>query len=383
MNKIHYILFTMTFATKAITDGLYVSRKIDTPIDDLKYVFMILSILLLIFENRFIEKQNPKKIYKKFFVKELKNINIVIFIFTFISLISILINQNYTTETIKEIFYLWIPGIYAFLLLNKLSIKDMDKYFTTLLICFIFGYYLEIYDKLSISNFMDISYADSYSPFESAYVSGAFTSIFLYFLYRNSKLRSTISFIFVMLSFKRLSILFCIVISILYYVFDMKKNVCKKNIIIIKIIFIILPIIIYFYLRPQNIYYINTLFNIDLDKILMGRARIFNEVLESGFISYGYGSTTDLVLKIFPEDGHLHLDLVKIFMEMTVVGLIIFVNNIWNVAGRNRYAILIMMYEFLNLLTSHSLRGVFSWTITYLIIGIILKQSYRREINNV
>lgn len=371
MKNIHYILFTITFATKAITDGMFISRGINTPVDDLKYVFMIVAALLLIFEIKFTQKKNPGKRYQRLFIKEFNNINVIVIVFIFISLIKILISGKFTMETPKEIIYLWIPIIYAFLLLNKLSIKDVDKYFNTLLLCFIIGYGLEIYDKLSISNFFNISYSKSYSPFESAYMSGSFTSIFLYFLYRDKKLQSTISFIFVLMTFKRLSILFSVIMLITTKIFNMKKDVKKSTVTLFKLFFIVSPIIIYFYLRPEYIYKINTRFNIDLDEILMGRANIFNTVIDSGFKSYGYGSTTDLVLKIFPRDGHLHLDLVKIFMETTIVGLSIFVNNLWNVVGKNRYAVLIMLYQFFNILTSHSLRGSFSWTMIYLIIGII------------
>ena len=379
MKKIHYILFTLAFATKSFTDGMFVSRGINTPIDDMKYVLMALAVLILWFDKKFIEKNNPNIKYKRFFVKELRNINFIVLTLIFVSMIQILISGKYTLETVKEIVYLWIPGIYAYQLLNELSIDDMDKYFTTLLLCFSVGYFMEIYDKLTLNNFLHISYAKSYSPFESAYMSGSFTALFLYFLYRKNFMQSTISFIFILMTFKRLSIIFAIFMLAIFLIFNRQRNVSRKTINILKIFFILAPILIYFYLRPKYIYLIDTKFNVDLDKILMGRANIFNTVIDKGFESYGYGSTTDLVLSIFPQDGHLHLDLVKIFMETTILGLVVFVNNLWNIAGRNRYAVLIMLYQFLNILTSHSLRGSFSWNIIYLIVGMISIENYRKE----
>ncbi|RGX08017.1 O-antigen ligase family protein [Paraclostridium sordellii] len=376
MNKIHYIFFTITFALKAFIDVIFVANDINK-FNNTKYIFMVCAIILLWIDKKFNEKKNGKK--EQIFLKEYINIIIIILLFLFISMICILISGYYTTETVKEIFYLSIAPTYAFLLLNTISKKEMDLYFSTLLLCFGGAYSIEIFNELVSGKFELISFYDSYSPFESSFMAGPAMSLFIYFLYKKNRIKEIISFIFVFMTFKRLSLVFAILLIILSNIWDLSKKVNIKTINFLKIFFILMPIFIYFFLREPYISEINRQFNIDIDKILMGRSSILNSVIATGFNSYGYGSTTIVVKKLYPWAGNLHLDLVKIFMETSIVGLIVFVNNLWNIAGRNRFAIVVLLFEFLNLLTSHSLSGPFSWIMTYLIIGSISRDNCVKE----
>ena len=378
MKRIHYIFFTLTYISKAFIDVLFVANDINT-FNNFKYIFMICGIALLWFDKIFNEKNNPNKIRKKLFFKEYIYICSVILVFLCISMIRILISGRYTINTIMELVYLWLPVTYAYLLLNTLSEKEMDKYFNTLLLCFGIAYIVEISDKLTMANLSLISYAKSYSPFESNFMAGPALTLFLYFLYRRKKVNIIISFLFVLMTFKRLMVLFSIFILIYSIIFDIQKDVSKRTICFFKIFFVVSPIIIYYVLRPEYVNIINNQFNIDLDNILMGRYSILNTVIDSGYKSFGFGSTTAVAKELRPLDGHLHLDLIKIYLEVSIVGLIIFVNNLWKIAGTKRYAVMIILFDFFNLLTSHSLTGSFSWLLRYLILGSIVRDNYEKE----
>ena len=59
----------------------------------------------------------------------------------------------------------------------------------------------------------------------------------------------------------------------------------------------------------------------------------------------------------------LEMDLIQLLIEVSVVGLAVFSVCYWRVAGRTLYCVVYMAFQFLNMLTSHSLAGGFVWLI--------------------
>lgn len=378
MKNIHYLLFLLAFISKAFFDVIFVENGIHS-FDNIKYLFMLLDICLICYEENYKKKNNSNYKFKGIFYEEHKGIILVTLIFSLISMIEMVYLGTATIQTLKELFYLYIPGLYAFLLLNTLSENEINRYFNIMLVCFLGAYFIEISGKITLGNFESISYWDSYSPFESSYLAGPDISLFFYFLFKKDRIRTIISLIFVFMTFKRLAIVFACFMFILSKTCDLNKNVSKITIYFIKAFYIIIPVLIYYFMRPIYIDMLNAKFGIDFNHLVMSRDSIFNSVIDSGFQSYGYGSTTELVKKLYPTAGNLHLDLVKIFMETTIIGLVAFVNTLWNIAGTKRYSILIMLFCFFNLLTTHSIDGCFAWIITYLTIGTVKLQSNKKE----
>jgi|GEM_PF-6048418 len=129
---------------------------------------------------------------------------------------------------------------------------------------------------------------------------------------------------------------------------------------------------------PENVDKINNMFNIDLYKLTMSRTYRFKLIYNrANFINTGLGSTYSYMMNLYKVS--LEMDMIKLLIEVTPIGVIIFVNNMFNTVKKNWYCMILMLFQFLNLITSHSLTSVFSWVIFYITIGCIL---YKNDLNN-
>ena len=63
------------------------------------------------------------------------------------------------------------------------------------------------------------------------------------------------------------------------------------------------------------------------------------------------------------------MDLVKIYMETGIIGLMVFINNYFNLVRNNLYNFFIMLTIFVTLLFSHSLTEPAYWAGIMLLLG--------------
>ena len=234
------------------------------------------------------------------------------------------------------------------------------------------GYILEIgIDKFNISNILSIDFLNSYSPFESHYSAGTSIAMCAFFMYyRKNKVLGLLSLIFAFLTFKRAAVLFAILLLILPRIINVNKELGRKYINVIKIIFIFLTLIYFWLLLPTSSDIFFDIFGETQSNFTMTRSDFLNTLLNMGFKSSGFGSITDVLGR------GLEMDLISIFLETTIVGLIIFINGYWNCSGNTIYTVIYMFFQFSNLLTSHSLTNSFNWILAFLIIGCI---SYKKK----
>lgn len=368
--------FISSFALLSYTDSIYVANKIEHGLMiNLKYVTLFMGMGICLLQILYSKKNNFINFNSLVFTKELNKILFVIVIFLFISLCISLVTGNFTYNTITELLKLAIPVIYAFLILNTLKFKDIYNCMVFVLIFALVGYILELgIQTFTISNIKLISYADSYSPFESHYSASISISLCAFFMYfREKPLFKYISLIFVLLTFKRLSVIFAILLFILPKFLNPDAKVGRKINFIFKLYFIFMIFSYYLILQPDFSILFEQFFNSNTDDFTMGRSAFLQTILDSGYSSYGFGSTTDFLGK------SMEMDLIKIYIELSIIGLIFFVNNYWDISGRHLYCFVFLLYVLVNLLTSHSLTSSFSWILIYIIIGTIL---YKREHDN-
>lgn len=366
---INSILFISTFTLLSYTDAVFVSQEIEEGfIINLKYATLFLGIsfcLLQIFLKKKIFLKNNMSLE---FSKELKNIFFVVTVFLFLSLCTSLFHGRFTTNTIEELIKIIIPAIYAFCVLNTFNFKDIYNCMVVVLFVSLWGYILEVgLETFTGDNIRSIKYSDSFSPFESHYFAGTSIALCAFFMYyRKNKIYSALSLIFALLTFKRVSVLFALIFFLLPLFFDVNKFINKRWINIIRVFFVCATIVYFFLLSPHFSDVFVSLFNSDVNDFTKGRSNYIEKIINGGFTSYGFGSSTEFIGK------SIEMDLIKIYIELSIIGLIVFVFNFWNIAGNKLYTNIFMFYNFVNLLTSHSLRNVFSWILSYIIIGCIL-----------
>ena len=366
VNFINISLFILMYAFRSFTDAIYVSKGIESNfLINVKYLILGVAILFGIFQLKY---KKEKTIYNK----ELLNVFIVIMIIIFISLIMIIISGNFYFSFIEKIIKLILPITYVYLILNIMKFEDIYKCMCGALILSFLGYILEIgINNFTISNFLKIDFIHSYSPFESHYSAGTAIAMCTFFMYyRKNKIFKYLSLIFAILTFKRMAVIFAPLLLFLPKFIDVNKDLKIKYKNIIKIIFIVLTLVYLWLLTPQSSLIFEKIFGENQTSMTMGRSDFLQSLMNMNFVSSGYGSISNTLGR------GLEMDLISIFLETTIIGLVVFVNGYWNCAGNKVYTYIYMMFQFLNLLTSHSLSNSFNWILAFLIIGCI---TYKKE----
>ncbi len=369
-NKLlNYLLFLSTFALFSYTDAVYVSKGINSNIwISLKYITMLLGVGFGALQILFRVKYNNTKRVELTFKKETFKILVVVVVFLFLSLIYQLISGNITSNMYSELIKLILPIIYAFCILNVFNFDDIYNCMIAVLIFAILGYILEIgINNFTWANIKQISYSTSYSPFESHYAAGTAIATCAFFMYyRKNPIFKYISLVFAIFTFKRLAIIFALIFLILPKFVNVNRKVSPKWSWIIKILFVVATIIYYHMLLPDFSDTFQKIFNDSAARFTMGRSIYLDRIINGNFHSYGLGSTTVFIGK------SIEMDFIKILIEISIVGLIVFIWNYWDICNNHLYCMVYMLFIFINLLTSHSLTNVFSWILVYIIIGSIV-----------
>lgn len=369
VNFINISLFILMYAFRSFTDAIYVSKGIESNfLINVKYIILGVAVLFGIFQLKY---KKEKTIYNK----ELFNILIVIATIVVISLIMIIISGKFYYSFLESIFKLLLPIIYVYLALNLFEFKDIYICMCATLILSFTGYILEIgIHKFTISNFIKIDFLHSYSPFESHFSAGTSIAMCAFFMYyRKNRIFKYMSLFFAILTFKRMAVIFALLLTFLPKIIDINKNVKRSYKVVIKIIFIILTLVYFWLLTPEASVTFEKIFGQSQSAMTMTRSDFLQSLLNMDFVSSGYGSILNTLGR------GLEMDLISIYLETTIMGLIVFINGYWNCAGNKIYTFIYMMFQFLNLLTSHSLSNSFNWILAFLVIGCI---SYKKS-NNV
>lgn len=353
------LIFIMIFTFRSITDALFIANGEENSfLVNVKYILIVLAIIFC-----FLQKKKENNILKK----ELRNIIIVVVTLLFISLITAMINNKFYMETFESVFKMILPIIYVYYFINVMSFEYIYKAMVGALFGSFVGYVIEIgTGNFTMSNLKMLDFSSSYSPFESSFAAGASIAFCVFFMYyRKNKLITIFSFVFAILTFKRLSVLFALILIILPKIIDVNKKVNKKYRLLCIWGFILLTIIYYNLLLPQNSSAFYKIFGDTQDSFTMGRSSFLRTFLSKGKFYPGLGSTTAILGK------GLEMDLIRIYLETSILGLSVFVWGYWNYSGDSKYTYIYMLFQFFNLLTSHSLSNSFNWILTLITISCI------------
>lgn len=318
------------------------------------------------------------KLKTRMFQYELKNVLWVIVSFAVITAIKTGIYGGFTNRSLYELFFLALPIVYAYCLINTVPFKVMDRFmFFTLIFSFV-GYLLSLRLGLPaiVSALSSLSFSGSFSLLESHSFSGISIALALYYLYfRKNKVGMILSVLFVIMTFKRLAVLTVIVLFFLPKLLDEDKMVNKKLLNVTKVVIAVLGVAYFAAMIPSNIEFVEKLLKVNLKEFTMGRTYRFLYAYNGiGFKNAGLGSVYTYLMKNY----HLaiEMDIAKLMFEVTPFGVLLFINNLFNVSRKSVYCFLVMIYLFVNMITSHCLASVFTWLIIYITFGMIeYKQS--------
>lgn len=374
----NYVLFCIMVFFKGYGDALHANNMNVGNIDNLKYMVLIIATF---FSFGQLLKQG---VLRNIFMKDALAFLALLLLWGGISLI-IMGNARYPhTESTKYWIYIILPFLYAYGIINTSDEPVMNIYFKSMLvICFSCYLFLEKGIALFTNqNFAMISFANSASPFESAYAAGSSIAACAYFgYYRKGNTKWLIlSMFFCFLTFKRASVVMMFLYFLLPYFFNKDQIVKRRWVLLQAMLFIVGTVFFAITLHPTNFFKFSNSLGIDLNSLLMGRGRLYGILVNSGYHTAGLGTTLDQIKYVIGKTSGIELELIQLLWEVTIAGLIGFVAYCYLLTRRNLYSLMIIGFMMVNMLTSSSLNSPFAWIFTYLTIWSITKRNAARRV---
>lgn len=347
-------------------------------IDDVKFLMFFFIIVMggtYIYINKISIKLTKELLYM---------VSLILVLFMITIVINVTNKSIFTFRMIVELLYILIPAMLAFIILNISSRDDVIKLIKIILLGSLGFYFVEILMTMSINleELLSISFVGSYSPFESYIFADISIACLCFFSYlikgkkENSYLLSNkkcyiLSLLFVILTFKRIHVLFSFVI-VCMDVLKIKNYIVNKKIIMgLVVLFFITTLVYTWLLEGNHAKILLDLFSFDFEKFTVGRKWYFSIIENNVQMLNGYGSTTVILNHVLANDKYLEMDLVKVLVETGYIGLFYFIFAYSKQIFNDMFSVLIYLYLFTNLLFSHSLTTFYAWTLFFIIFYLI------------
>lgn len=372
----NFLIFMSAIIFKSVVDAFIIKNDPNGPLNLVKYIILGLCILFYLFQLEI--KINQKA--KLFFKTEFRTLMIMCGFIFLITVYYVVKNGEYYSITLKEFTFLLIPIVFSFCALNIFNLHELIFCAKVALIILGIGYIFEIgpinfTPSNILSATMNISLAggntaSSNSIFESSAFSDSLMSLLFFFGYykRGNKKWLWISFFLVLLANKRLMMLFSVVIIVIAYlpnrVAIQNKVLGRWGWVVGAVVFSVSPFIAEYLTTPQAESIFFQKFSINLANFWMGRDSMVMNILSSGFVSHGLGSTY-----VF-QGSLLEIEGVKFLLELGAIGVIVISFCYWKITKSHMYSMVMMLYCFLNINTSTSIMtGTFSWIFYLILLG--------------
>lgn len=286
--------------------------------------------------------------------------------------------NGFNSYAINEAVYCYTPLIFIIVYSQISEEHDVETILNYLFVLYVIVFLKNFAGQLTLANLKSISFANSYSPFESE-LAFVFLIFECFYLYMGKRKNAIISLILCILSFKRISMLAAIVFFIFSKWIVVKKAVNKKIVIVTTVVFVLLPVLTCLMLNDTLEAWFYQTFHVTLNEITLTRSSRIEAVINSGQIKYGLGSVTTYLTKYLNalhgsnfSNRNLHNDLVKIYLECGILGSIVFTYIYMKAASVSRMLFVMMCYIFFECYFNH-LFGAGStdiWILIYLIMSI-------------
>lgn len=353
--KIAYAIFILAWLAGNLMDNAG---------DDFKYVFMLAAVFVSLMPIINVWTGNASYSDIKYY--NLFQILLVVVVFSIVSVGAMLVN-GFQMHMFKDLFYIFFPMLLCFGIINVDKDGSLDYYidlaFFSYVIYFIYGFRAN-----SITLITTISFADSYSPWESG-MADVFFIAFYYYYVRNKKIRCGLAFIFNFLSFKRIHVVFSIGFLLFGWVFRVfkKTDVNKVYLNCVKVFFMLSPIVINFLVSDEFAQWFNKTFtDLDYASFTMGRFDQIIAILNYDMPTRGLG-----VINYYLEEQNafvkiMHCDLLRVYLETTIIGLVVFVNSYMNVTKKNIYSNILVVFFFVVMFSSTCIQNIFYWFLIFM-----------------
>lgn len=297
-----------------------------------------------------------------------------------ISLLFQIYAGTFKLYALKEFYFLIAPLLFSIALYTYVhdDLKKIKKIIDIIFYIAMFSYGIELFSHatLSMSNFiamfnLQTLFVDSISPLDTeSDTSITFFLFFCFYSFINDKKKWTALFL-AFLGFKRL-----VVFSLFscFFLFRFLPKSCRTNRYLILsaiIFFCVLPTIIYLLCTDQFADWFYMQYGIDFDAFTMSRFQIINAVIDANLANYGLGTVTDYLLqRDVAGQLNMHNDILRIQMETTVIGTILFTYQYFSITTKNIYSFIVMLFMFIEMFAAHVLGPgtMLFWILVYMTI---------------
>lgn len=315
-----------------------------------------------------------------YFGEELKTGIVVVVVFACLSIRQSIYAGAFAETFAMQLFQLLLPFIYAFLVINELTLDEIMTFMKIVLFLTVLGYLYQIdFSQITFQNIFAISLMRSYSPFENSSYAEVANGLAAYFIYNRKKAPGAfwISLLLNFLIFKRVLFLMAVILLFVEWFRWADKELSSKWIKRSGIFWLVF-ISGYYYLAQPEIaatIYRNTRFNIN--EFSMSRIYRLWYLMENNFVSYGLGSTQEYLARYSRSWGEMEMDFVRIFFEIGPIAIFVFVWGYLKICRRNCYAYVLISMCFLNLLVSNGLLQYRGYIFRFVTIAVINYNSQR------
>lgn len=338
---------------------------------NIKYLLAGIFVVLYFILNRNDSCFLFKNVAAKSFILILKGLS-VLFLITMI----LQIKNGFNSYAINELIYFLTPLIVVWAYTTFTGKGQLESIINYVFVIYILSFVVTFSSQLTIENIRNISFVDSYSPFESE--SAFYFFVFeCYYLVKDDKKKSIIALFLCILSFKRLCLLVSVIVFLISWGYSKKKCVSHKTVVIITIIFILLPVITCIVLDSSFDSWFYSKFSVSLDELTLSRSSRIEMAQNSGQIKYGIGSVTTYMTQALNQmhgsnfaNRNLHNDLVRIYLECGIIGSIAFTYTYIKATSFSRPVFILISYVFLECYFNHLFGAGTTglWIIIYLFL---------------
>lgn len=305
-----------------------------------------------------------------------------------ISIVLMMAKNVWNLAFVKEILFMILPMLMAWTLLafsNKHDcnfIIDCFFYFTTATFFIRYGL------TLSLSGIGSVSFRDSFSPYESELVD-IFLPLSFYYMFGNKRLfKAIISILLCWLSMKRIHELFLLLYIVLFIITFLFPSFRKhlyygrlpKFLEIIFIVFVCaFPILLVSALSTDvlNTFMIQN-FGISFNAFMLGRESMYRAILSNADGIAGLGSTRAISVILFGGND-MHSDILRLYLETTLVGLVAYVLMFFSLMKRKWILVLYLGFVLAVMLVSPIITSTIGFTCIYVILFALDKRTMNRK----
>lgn len=311
--------------------------------------------------------------FKFKYLPELRTGISVTIAFLILSIYKSLASQHFILGTFGELIRMLVPFVYAFILINFLTQKDIHF---ILVISLIVGWVAFImttnFSDLNLRSLATISFMNSQSPLENSEVSFLSYALSIFFIYfrKEYPFSCFFSVILVLLSFKRVFMVSLIVLLGVSLLKLENRKISNTVLYISSIFFILLTKFYYFMVQPQNYGWDLEKMHVDVASFSMYRVYRVWYLVQNNFSSYGLGSTTESLKTGYFTGATLEMDFVKYIMELGFLAIIIFIFSYYKLTRNNLYSFCVMSFTFFQLLMANGMLRYYEWSIILITMGI-------------